>query len=128
MSNSIATQTWEMINNVNASLKYQNEEDQASIQDNAGNRVASLQLIEKDVVLAADPDAGSTVSADHQQSTTAGQPSLTTPTINWNALQGVGSQQEGLISIIGYVLALQAKSNSNFWSTLWQQATTSMQM
>lgn len=36
------------------------------------------------------------------------------------------SDTKSLIAIIGMVLALQAKSNSQYWSNLWQQATTSM--
>lgn len=33
-----------------------------------------------------------------------------------------------IIAIIGQVLALQARTNSNFWSIIWQQASTSMDM
>jgi hypothetical protein len=33
---------------------------------------------------------------------------------------------KSLIALIGKVLALQAKSNSQYWSTLWKQGTTSM--
>lgn len=39
-----------------------------------------------------------------------------------------GDDQTSIIAIIGAVLALQAKSNSNFWSTMWEQATASMNL
>lgn len=39
-----------------------------------------------------------------------------------------GANEIGLISIIGTVMALQAKTNSNFWNTLWKQASQSMMM
>lgn len=42
---------------------------------------------------------------------------------------GLGNNDTpSIIAIIGQVLALQAKTNSNFWSTIWQQASKSMQM
>ncbi|MEZ5315268.1 MAG: hypothetical protein R3E91_03540 [Chlamydiales bacterium] len=61
------------------------------------------------------------------------KPKLPEPKEQFNGFKGVekGSEQGktlGIIAIIGEVMALQAKANSNFWGTLWKQASESMMM
>jgi hypothetical protein len=90
--------------------------------------ITDLQKIEKDVILVANPGERQANVRAGVTSSAAGKPQLPPPGLNWNALQGVGAPEQGLIAIIGSVLCLQAKTNSNFWSTLWKQASQSMMM
>lgn len=135
MSNTVANQTWAMINDVNASLRAQQrtrkEGSERIAQANSSKQsVYELQQIEKDVILPADPQARQTAVARNGAKAGSGsnKPQLPSPKNNWNGWLNEDADQPGLISILGTVLALQAKTNSNFWSTLWQQASQSMMM
>lgn len=125
MSNSVANQTWNTINTVNSSLRHsQTAHKQGEALIAAENRVIDLQQLEKDVIVPADLHRG---QAQYKQSVgSSGKPQLPSPESEWNAFQDGDNDQPGLIAIIGKVLALQAKTNSNFWSTMWKQASTSM--
>ncbi len=62
----------------------------------------------------------------------ASKASLPSPESEWEADQKAlgtsGSSNTSIVALLGTVLALQAKCNSNYWSTMWQQATSSMQL
>lgn len=125
MSNSVANQTWNMINTVNSSVRHsQTTQKQGEALIAEENRVIDIQQLDKDVIVPADLHAG---QAQYKQSVGASnKPQLPYPENEWNAFQDGDDDQPGLISIIGTVLALQAKTNSNFWSTMWKQASMSM--
>lgn len=61
---------------------------------------------------------------------TSGKPKLPAPTSSFKGLTQEDGENQGetmgLIAIIGEVMALQAKSNSNFWKLTWNQASESM--
>lgn len=67
-----------------------------------------------------------------EATTTSLKAQLPAPTKGFSGLTGddgeTQGQTMGLLAIIGEVMALQAKSNSNFWKTQWQQASQSMMM
>ncbi len=129
-SQSIASQTWRLIEETNASLA-QSAQSQQKGQGaiSAGNRVVNLQHLEKDIILPSDGQSRQDALIAAKDPAAASKPPLPYPGFNSKAFQGTGDDhQMGLIAIIGAVLALQAKTNSNFWSTLWQQASQSMQM
>jgi hypothetical protein len=135
MSNAINQATWEIIN----STSYEIEEN-AKAQKRGQARIAEAnhsqgrQQVAKDLIL---PSAG-----DGQTETIAKgkgdvKPNLPVPKKTFAGLteddgDDDGSLENGktlgLIAIIGEVMALQAKTNSNFWSTLWKQASESMMM
>ncbi|MFC2049477.1 hypothetical protein ACFLR2_02240 [Chlamydiota bacterium] len=122
-----ASETWQMIEEVNASLAQdKTTQKQGQAQIATGNREAGLAAAIKDVVLPASPDGKLTGTANNPGS--AGKPQLSYPSYDSSVFDGADQQQTGLIAIIGEVLALQAKTNSNFWSTLWKQASQSMEM
>lgn len=124
MSNTITDQIGETT--VDASLQRAHraqKEDGAHIAQT--NRLTDLRVFERDVVLPAAPHGGQPSKASPAPDQ---GPKLPAPSTEWDAFQGGDGQQEGLISIIGAVLALQAKTNSNFWSTQWKQASASMMM
>ncbi|MCH9626868.1 MAG: hypothetical protein S4CHLAM2_04990 [Chlamydiales bacterium] len=91
------------------------------------HRTAAKGKVGKDYVL---PSTGDTKPVLPKKGET--KPKLPTPKTPFSGLKGDDQGEEGktmgLIAIIGEVMALQAKSNSNFWSTMWKQASTSMMM
>ena len=123
----IASETWQMIEEANTALSQsQNTQKKGQAQIAAGNRVGSNDVAVLDSILSAIESGKSTTAKDANSS--SGKPQLPNPGYNSSIFDGAGEQETGLISIIGAVLALQAKSNSNFWQTLWKQAGDSMQI
>jgi hypothetical protein len=129
---SIADQTWNMIEEVNASLQQSKQIEKRGetlvAQQNSStgaSLVTALQRLDKDVILSSEGQ-GKNVAMPDEQNTN--KPILPQPPMTWKALQDADTRDPGLISIIGAVLCLQAKSNSNFWSNLWKQASASMLM
>lgn len=121
MGNSIEGQTRQTIEGVNASI---NEEHQALKKEKAKISQEYLVANKKDVVIPACPQ--SKTKAGKKQGNT--KPKLPGTTTSWNGLQNQDEDEPSLIAIMGKVLALQAKTNSRFWSTLWKQASDSMMM
>ena len=118
----IANQAWEIVNQTNVSSQQAQKGDkkgEALIAQ--ANRAKSLKQLEKDVILVSEVETGQAPTP-----TTGAKPRLPTPGFNWKAFEGSEENQPGLIAIMGAVLALQAKTNSTFWSLVWNQATTSM--
>lgn len=124
MDYSIECQTFQMIESTNTTI--QNErlrEKECEKRVGKTNRLNTLQNLEKDVIL----------PSDHHEGVKGGKvakskPQLPSPTKNWSGLTNGEENEPGLIAIMGQVLALQAKTNSNFWSTLWKQASQSMEL
>ena len=136
MSSTVNQSTWEMINatsyEVQESAKAQ-KQGQARIAQS--NHSQGKQKVAKDVII---PSAGDELGGKiGKGSKGEAKPQIPTPKAKFAGLKGddvdeSGEPQNGktlgLIAIIGEVMALQAKSNSNFWSTLWKQAFQSMTM
>ena len=123
----VANETWQMIEEANTALSQsQNTQKKGQAQIAAGNRVAGSDFLVLDSILSA-VESGKPANGGNNPGS-AGKPQLPNPSYNSSIFNGAGEQETGLISIIGAVLALQAKSNSNFWQTLWQQAGDSMQI
>lgn len=131
MTGSVISQSWAMIDDTNRAIRreqsrHKEGSERIAEENSSTKNVSGLQQLEKDVVLRADPNTKQ-LAVNATKTGGSDKPALPDPEIDWNALQGVG-HGPGLISIIGAVLCLQAKSNSNFWSTLWKQASQSMMM
>lgn len=125
----IANQTWQMIEEVNESLSQtETAQKQGQAQIAQGNRSVGQAVVIKDVILPAAPDGKQTAATAAKNPGSPGKAQLPYPGYNSKVFGGTGEQEQGLIAIMGAVLALQAKTNSNFWSTLWQQASQSMEM
>lgn len=135
MSNSINQATWDIINSTNYEIQENakaQKRGQARIAE--ANHAQGRQQVARDLIL---PSAG-----DGQTETIAKgkgdvKPNLPVPKKTFAGLTGDDGDEDGgfesgktlgLIAIIGEVMALQAKTNSNFWGTLWKQASASMQM
>jgi|GEM_PF-4030911 len=119
----LANLTWQMIEEVDASRKQSNTQQKKGEGKVAAQNRSQQQLL--DLIVAA--ETGKPV----QQTPGGGpaaKPQLPNPDSNSQIFGGGDDQDQGLISIIGQVLALQAKTNSNFWSSLWKQASQSMEM
>lgn len=84
---------------------------------------AKKQAIVKDVVSPAQASKNKSPSKGSNSSQT---PSLPGPSRNWG--EGPNDQQTGLIAIIGAVMALQARTQSRFWSTMFNTSFKSMMM
>lgn len=130
---SIVSQTWEAIEATNsairASKRAQKQGEARVAQDNSSvsrGTIGRVQQLEKDVIVPSELNEGEILTATGQPNGAPAKPQLPQPQFNWNAFQGIGGDQEGLIAIMGKVLALQAKTNSRFWSSLWKQASESM--
>jgi hypothetical protein len=134
MSNSITNQTtWMLIDEVNysngrAQVSQKQGEARVAEENSSTVTVESLQKFEKDVLVPSNADKGNGILDAESSGGAPSKAPLPSPKQNWSAFQGSGAGEPGLISIIGTVLALQSKTNSNFWSTLWQQASKSMMM
>lgn len=134
MSTSIANQTWEMINSVNDAINQgersqkQGEARIAEQNSASASRLTDLQQVEKDVILPSNAKEG--IGNTTSQAGVPSKPQLPNPNpgFNWGAFSGVGQREVGLIAIIGDVLCQQARMNTKYWSTLWKQASESMQM
>ena len=88
------------------------------------HRAVGKPALDIDVVVPAafvGKEAASSLSTD-------GQPSLPRPVAASKVYQGASSSDESLLALMGTILLLQAKKDSNFWSTMWKMATMSMQM
>ncbi len=93
------------------------------------NHAKARHNVAKDTVVPSAGDVQTKSPAKGKDS----KPTLQIPKGSFKGLKGKDGDQgayesRNLISIIGEVMTLQAKSNSNFWSTLWKQASQSMQM
>jgi hypothetical protein len=130
MSNPVANQP---VGTGNPSMHGAHHSRRADIPySNQQNRVVNLQQFEKDVLDS--PDLSTlegkvTANAESKFD----KPLLDFSEQDWQGFEGGNEggnkgKQMGLISIIGAVLCLQAKMNSNFWSTAWKQASESMMM
>ncbi len=84
-------------------------------------RKAQAQISSRDDVR---PSSSGEVSSPAGSPSTPVIPSPSNSSPSDNAIDDSGS----IIAIIGQVLILQAKSNSNFWSTVWKQASQSMEL
>jgi len=131
MSSSVTNQTWILIDA--ASQKQRSNtpkqgEERVAQANSSSATVADLQQFEKDVLIPASAYKGMGMLAARSPSGAPSKPQLPYPRFSWNGFQGTDANQPGLISIIGTVMALQAKTNSNFWSSLWKQASQSMMM
>lgn len=127
MSNTIDQQTWQLSESLSLSVLEQQKADRRHSEQVVENKhLARLQKHEKDVVLPVDPQDKKTVRAGKKGFEE--KPKLPSPLLAFNGFGDQDDDQEGLISIIGKVLALQAKTNSNFWSIAWKQASESMMM
>lgn len=115
MSNTIADQTWEMLNNneIQSSLA-----TAYKIKKNSDARRAHG----KDIVLPSDPRNQKTALTKKSD----GKADLPYPGTKWNGMQD--EDDSHLIALIGKVLSEQAKTNSNFWSIVWKQASQSMML
>ncbi len=81
----------------------------------------------KDVLSA----AVTTQSGTESEISKKAAPLLPTPAKPYAGVQGTdgdGNDNMSLIAIIGMVLALQAKTSSQYWQNLWKQASESMNM
>ena len=80
-----------------------------------GRQVSSIDVMEADAFLS------STVSSPD------GKPNIGCPTSSFSGLsEGDNVSDRNLAAIIGQAMILQAKANSNFWSTMWEQASDCM--
>ncbi len=123
----IASETWQMIEEANTALSQsKNTQKKGQAQIAVSNRAVGSEVAVLDSILSAIEGGKQATAANNLGS--AGKPQLPYPGYNSSIFDGAGEQETGLISIIGAVLALQAKSNSNFWQTLWKQAGDSMQI
>lgn len=85
--------------------------------------------MQKDLVLQkefAQSLSGEKIVSDQEEE----KPSLLFPTTSFSGLNADDKGEEGhtisLIALIATVMSLQAKVNSNYWSTLWKQSAASM--
>lgn len=121
MDSSINEQTWETIKSINFSIQENKKEDKRLTQ---ARRATNVKELEKDAIVSkSGKDVQTTKSVQ-----IAKKPTLTKSTCDWAGFQKTDEDTPGLIAIIGKVLALQARTNSTFWSTLWKQASESMMM
>lgn len=90
----------------------------------ANSNAKAVHTLEKDVLILASAKGGS-APIKLTAETLSEAPKLPPSFMKWgDKLQD--SDQQSIVAIIGTVLALQAKSNSNFWSTLFKQSFSSM--
>lgn len=132
MNNTIQNQEWEINQTINFQLQEQKKADQRG-----NERLFEIrqhhtkEKLGKDKILPASGD--SQVSKPEKGKKVESKPTLASPAVAFAGLKGEDEggndgQTLGLIAIIGEVMALQAKSNSNFWSTLWNQASEGMNL
>lgn len=133
MSSSIDNQISQSIRSVNHQIQQEEIAQKRGQQLIAESHHARGKFqIAKDSVLPSSGDNGNEL-ASFKKSGQA-KPQLPSATRSFTGFRGAsgsedeGSDNLGLIAIIGEVMALQAKSNSNFWSTMWKQTSESMQM
>lgn len=125
----IASETWQLIEGANTALSQsQNTQKKGQAQIASGNRIAGNEVEVLDSILSFIESGKQAPAHAANQLGSPSKPQLPYPGYNSSIFDGTGEQETGLISIIGAVLALQAKSNSNFWQTLWKQAGDSMQI
>ena len=125
----ITGEIWHMIEKTNTAREQsQNTQKKGQAQIAATNRSTAGELLVLDSVLSALADGEASGATATRQSDTSAKPQLPFPGYNSSIFDGTGKQETGLITIIGNVLAMQARSNSNFWQTLWTQASDSMQI
>ena len=122
----VAGETWHMIEGANTLSQSKNTQKKGQAQIAAGNRAVGSEELVLDAVLPTLADGQVKDRINNLGS--KGNPRLFSPAYNSSVFDGADEQETGLISIIGNVLALQAKSNSNFWQTLWKQAGESMRI
>lgn len=111
--------------------KINHEIDQSILEHKKGaqliaeaNGIKGKKVLEKDLLVLASVKGGS-VPVKLTAETLSEAPKLPASYMSWGSkLQD--SDQQSIVAIIGTVLALQAKSNSNFWSTLFKQSFSSM--
>ncbi|MCC5832229.1 MAG: hypothetical protein JJU12_04210 [Chlamydiales bacterium] len=129
MNNTI-NQSWEIVEALNSQTRQTAKE----IKRGEARIAEANHLKAKDQIL---PCAGESRMQILSKGKAEGKPELAAPKGTFAGLKAddvdANGQSEdgktlGLIAIIGEVMALQAKTNSNFWSTLWKQSSESMQM
>jgi hypothetical protein len=95
------------------------------------NRATGLLALMEDVVVSAKREPGQAWATTTSSTTNIADNQLQLPSpCETTEVFGDKTDEDnmGLIAILGKVLALQAKSNANFWSSLWTQASQSMTM
>src|SRR5690625_1593511 len=125
MSREINQANWEIINIVNHEIK---ENDTAQKQVAQANYAYEKQKLAKDTLLTTAEDGQvekvSTAETDLK-------PKLPPSKSTFAGLKGDDVDKNGnsqprkticLMAVIGEVMIQQSKSNSNYWSTLWKQA------
>lgn len=128
--NSTINQTWSFVEEINRSITNENrlieESQERSAQPSkSGSRVARLQKVEQDVIVAKE---GVPAKAPALQAPSSGQViPLAAPAQPWNAFRNQDDHQTmGLIAIMAEVLSMQIRASSNFYSVLFQQSTEEM--
>ncbi|NGX60905.1 MAG: hypothetical protein K940chlam9_00379 [Chlamydiae bacterium] len=125
MSNNISDQTREVITDVNFQTLEKNKGSRYQQTQLAESRKTTLaQTTGKDVVLPANPKGNTKTDAKEMEESSS--PKLPYPGAQFGGFQK--KKEVSMIALMGKVLALQAKTNSHFWSTMWKQASQSMLM
>ncbi len=122
MSTSVDNQTRQMTDHY--STAQATKRGQAEIAQS--HRVVGKPAIDTDVVV---PAASACKQAlNLARLSTDGQPSLPRPSGASKIYQGASQGDESLLALMGAILLLQGKKDSNFWSDMWKMATMSMRM
>lgn len=133
MSSTIDNQISQSIRSVNHQIRQEEISQKRGQELIAESHQAQGKLqLAKDIVIPSSGDNENELASLKKGVQT--KPRLSSPTRPFTGFRGAsgnedeGNETLGLIAIIGEVMALQAKSNSNFWSTMWKQTSESMQM
>lgn len=128
MSTPVDNQTWQLNNLMGHSVgKAQITQKRGQAQIAQSQRVAGKQNSNIDSVRAAPADQESPPILTKIFGP-EGQPRIPNPSSQSKIYEGASEPEKNLIALIGIIMSIQAKKDSNFWSNLWKFSTLNMQM